>query len=237
MADDKPTYTKYRSRPKLFSRIATGDYDAIILPQSQFNRVQDDPQRVASYMQEQISLLTEQKEARSRQRGKRDPSVKDMERAIKKLRESLDKLLSRETDNVRTFDQLGVDGLLVDEAHEYKKLQFSTTMDNIKGLDRGFSQRGLGFFMKARYVQDRTGGKNVVPLTGTPVTNTLAEAWTMMRYVRPDLLKANGIEHFDEFASTFTRPVTKLNMNAVGEWKVETRLAQFQNVQELVRLW
>jgi N12 class adenine-specific DNA methylase len=225
------------NRNKTMSRIATGDWDAVIVPQSFVNMLPDDPAREAGYIQDRLAELQSAKIEAANTEGKRSPKAADLQRAIDRLQTRLDSLSDRKKDNVLTFEQLGVDALFVDEAHAYKKLEFSTKMDNIKGLDTGASQRGWSMNMKTRWVQEKNQGRNVVFATGTPVSNTIAEAWNMMRYVRPDVLKAYDIEKFDDFASTFGDTVTQLEMTPGGTWKPVTRFARYTNGPELIAAW
>ena len=229
----KQREAKYRNRT--MSRIATGDWDAVIIPQSFVDRLPDDPERMATWIRGQIKELAAAKIEAEHLEGRRSPKAGDLERAKKKLEEKLKDLAGRKTDDVVTFEELGVDAIFVDEAHAYKKLQFATQMENIKGLDTGASQRGLSMFMKVRWVQERNQGRNVVFATGTPVSNTIAEAWTMMRYLRPDVLKAYGMEDFDSFAGSFGDKVTQLEMTAGGTWKAVTRFAKYVNGPELIQ--
>ena len=224
-------------RQKTMARIATGDWDAVIVPQSFVNMLPDDPVRQANYIQDRLDKLQEALIEAKHDAGKRSPKAADLQRAINKLQDRLDNLADRKQDNVLTFEQLGVDSLFVDEAHEYKKLEFSTKMDSIKGLDTGASQQGFSMMMKARWVQEHNQGRNVTFATGTPVSNTIAEAWNMMRYVRPDVLKAYHIENFDDFASTFGDTITQLEMTAGGTWKPVTRFARYTNGPELLAAW
>lgn len=229
-------------RRGFLNRIATGDWDCVVVPQSFYNGLKDDPGRVSAYVNEQIDKLVEAIIAAGGDPNKdsrnADPTVKNLQKRLKSLKKELDSLLSRKVDDdALSFEELGVDGLLVDEAHAYKKLQFFTEMDNVKGLDTGFSQRGLSMLLKARHVQERTGGRNTILLTGTPVTNTLAEAWSMMRYVRPDILDANKIAEFDDFGTAFTLTSTETEMDAVGRFRETTRLREFVNVPELQAIW
>lgn len=225
-----------KNRQKLVSMIATGDWDSVLVPQSWINMLPDDPKREESYINERKEELESAKRDLGKARG-RDPRVKDIERALKSLEERLLGLKDRKTDSVVTFEQLGVDALFVDEAHEYKKLEFGTQMDNVKGLDKGRSQRGFSMFMKMRHVQEKNGGKNTVFATGTPVSNTLAEAWNMMRFVRPDVLKAYHIDTFDQFASTFGDVIYDWELTAGGTWKQVQRFARFINGPELLSAW
>jgi N12 class adenine-specific DNA methylase len=226
-----------QNRNRTMSRIATGDWDVVIVPQSFINLMPDDPKRETAYIRDEIAKLNDARIAAANSEGKRSPKASDLQKAIDRLEERLKDLANRKVDNVLTFEQLGVDALFVDEAHAYKKLQFATQMDNIKGLDKGASQRGFSMMMKARWIQERNQGRNVIFATGTPVSNTIAEAWTMMRYLRPDLLKEAGIENFDAFASTFGDTVTQLEMTPGGTWKPVTRFAKYTNGPELIAIW
>ena len=157
-------------------------------------------------------------------------------RSKDRLEKRLHELQDRKTDDNLTFEQLGIDALIVDEAHFYKKLEFETQMDNIKGLDKGASQRSSSLVMKARHIQEKTGGRNIVLGTGTPITNTVAEIWNMMRYVRPDLLADYRVGNFDDFATAFTEPITQLEQTDTGQYRHVTRLARFTNLPELQTL-
>jgi N12 class adenine-specific DNA methylase len=227
------------NRQKMLARIATGDYDAILLTHDNLNGIPDDPVRERNYIQERIAILVEAI-CRTVEAGDRDSlSVKQLRKSKDALEKRLLELQDRKTDNNLTFEQLGIDGLIVDEAHMYKKLEFETQMDNIKGLDKGASQRSSSLVMKARFIQEKTGGaagRNVVLGTGTPITNTVAEIWNMMRYVRPDLLADYHVSNFDEFATAFTEPITQLEQTDTGQYRHVTRLARFTNLPELQTL-
>lgn len=225
------------NRKRLMSQIATGDYDAVIIPQSFLNQLPDDPKRLASFIQSEIDEMESAKIAAKQSEGERSPKVKDLEKAKAKLEEKLKKLADRKTDDTVTFEQLGVDALMVDEAHAYKKLEFTTQMDNIKGLDRGASERGLGLYMKTRWIQEKNNGKNVVLATGTPVSNTIAEAWNMLRFTRPDLLEKYGVVKFDDFAGAFGDTVTNIEQTAGGGFKQVTRFAKYTNGPELIAMF
>jgi N12 class adenine-specific DNA methylase/adenine-specific DNA methylase len=225
------------NRQKMLARIATGDYDAVILTHDNLNGIPDDPVRERNYITERIAGLVEAIR-RSTEADKREtPTVKQLRQSKDRLEKRLHELHDRKTDNNLTFEQLGIDALIVDEAHMYKKLEFETQMDNIKGLDKGASQRSSGLIMKARYIQEATGGRNVVLGTGTPITNTVAEIWNMMRYVRPDLLDGYRVKNFDDFATAFTEPVTQLEQTDTGQYRHITRLARFTNLPELQTLF
>lgn len=225
------------NRQKLMSQIATGEYDAIIIPQSFLNQLPDDPERMKGFVNAELAELKSARISAAHAEGNNSPRVKDLEKAMDRLEERLQKLLARKTDDTVTFEQLGIDALFVDEAHAYKKLEFATQMDNIKGLDKGASERGLGLYMKTRWIQEKNAGKNVVLATGTPVSNTIAEAWNMLRFVRPDLLEKYDVEKFDSFASTFGDTITNLEQTAGGTFKSVTRFAKYINGPELISLF
>ena len=225
-------------RKRLFARIAAGDFDAVILPQSQFNMIEDDPERVRAEINGQIRELREAKERVRQGEGKDSLTVKEMSKAEEKLMRRLDAVADRRTDDILTFEQLGIDALIVDEAHEYKKNPFTTQMTRVRGLDSAGSQRAFSLNMKSKWVRERNAGKNVILATGTPVTNTLAEAWNMVRYVRPDVLHEFGVDSFDEFVNSFAEQVTGKELNDTGDkWREVTRLAKFVNLPELVRMF
>jgi N12 class adenine-specific DNA methylase len=226
-----------KHRNQTMTRIATGDWDAVIVPQSFLNLLPDDPTREREDLERQIKELKADRFEAERVEGKRSVKAADLQRAIDRLEQRVGAIQNRRTDNVLTFEQLGVDSLFVDEAHEYKKLMFNTKMDNIKGLDKTPSQRGYSLKMKVRWVQEQNQGRNVVFATGTPVSNTIAEAWTMMRFVRPDVLETFGMENFDAFAANFGETVTSLEMTAGGGWKEVTRFAKYTNGPELIGAW
>jgi N12 class adenine-specific DNA methylase len=224
------------NRQKLLARIATGDYDAVILTHDNLNGIPDDPVRERHYINERIAGFVESIRKATEAGSRESPTVKQLRRSKDRLENRLRELQDRKTDDNLTFEQLGIDALIVDEAHFYKKLEFETQMDNIKGLDKGASQRSSSLVMKARYIQERTGGRNVVLGTGTPITNTVAEIWNMMRYVRPDLLADYRVCNFDDFATAFTEPITQLEQTDTGQYRHVTRLARFTNLPELQTL-
>lgn len=225
------------NRQKLLARIATGDYDAIILTHDNLNGIPDDPERERNFVNERIANFVQAIRSATEAGSRDSPTVKQLRRSKDALEKRLHELQARKTDNNLTFEQLGIDALIVDEAHMYKKLEFETQMDNIKGLDKGASQRSSSLVMKARHVQEKTGGRNVVLGTGTPITNTVAEIWTMMRYVRPDLLADYRVSNFDDFATAFTEPITQLEQTDTGQFRHVTRLARFTNLPELQTLF
>lgn len=248
-------------RRKVFARIATGDWDAIIIPQSQFTLIPDDPARETAYIKEQIDEM----QAGLLDLDKSEDRIQYMqiENAIKKLNTEIDEIknpkkkagksnvkqaadkalaiesrmrraLDRKTDDVMLFEEMGVDAILVDEAHEYKRLGFATSMSNIKGIDTSKSKKSQSVLLKTRWIQEKTGGKNVLFYTGTPISNTMAEAWTMIKYVRPDILEKLGIQYFDQFAKTFGQVIPSLEQTGGGTFKVQNRFAKFQNLTEFI---
>ncbi len=230
------------NRQRLFARIATGDYDAIILAHSQFNQIEDDPARLKAWVKTQLDKLhlaavDAGGKGDESDKYSRDPRVKAVEERRQSLEEFLEKLAGRKTDNVVPFEKMGIDGLIVDEAHFYKKVYFDTQLENVRGLDTDFSQRGLSLLMKIRHVQQRTGGRNTILATGTPLTNTLAEAWNIMRLVRPDLMEKWGISNFDDFAASFAQIAANVEMDSVGRWREILRMGRFENAQQLSRMF
>lgn len=143
--------------------------------------------------------------------------------------------MDRRTDDVLTFEQMGVDALFIDEAHNFKKIGFSTKMQNVKGIDTGFSERANSLLLKSTFVQERNGGRNVILATGTPITNTMAEVWTMMRFVAPEILEDYNIKTFDEFAATFGQVEPSLEFTSTGNFKIADRFKSYVNVPELVK--
>ena len=169
------------NRKKLLSQIATGDWDAVVIPHSFFDRIADDPQREAALIDEQIEELRNAIRAAKEAEGSKSATVKQLEKALKKKLEKLLSLQSRATDDTLTFEQMGVDALMIDEAHNYKRSEFSSKMGNIKGIDSGASKRSSSLMLKANYIREKTNNKNIILATGTPISNTTAELWTMIR--------------------------------------------------------
>ena len=231
------------NRQRLLAQIASGDWDAIITPHGFFNSISIDPDNEARFIQEQIAeyedmLMSDfDTRGRSERELERDPTVKAIRRKIKAMETRLQKLANTRRDANIFFESLGVDALIIDEAHAYKRGDFYTKMDNVKGLDRDSSQRSMQMLMKARHVQEKTGGKNVIMATGTPISNTLTEMWTMFRYIRPDLLDAFGVEQFDDFASTFADTSISQEETATGDYKDVERFNVYVNGPELLTMW
>ena len=236
LAPSKDDFTLER-RNRTVAQIATEDWDAVIIPHSFFDMIPDDFDRQQRFISDRIEELKAGKIEARRAEGKRSARETDLQRAIRKLEKRLEKLLDSRKDDVFTFEQLGVDMLLIDEFHRYKKLEFDSHKDNIKGLDKDFSQRGLSAYLKIRYVQEKAQGRNVITLTGTPLTNTSAEAWNMIRYIRPDILRRYGIEQFDQFAATFGQTKTELELTAGGTFKEVNRFEGYNNAQQFIQAW
>ncbi len=176
--------------------------------------------------------------AMGRKGSKKGKSEKKKQESKERIKEKAKAMMSRSTDEVQDFDDMGVDALLVDEAHLYKKLGFETAMKGVKGVDTGFSKRAVSLYLKSRSVMERTGGKNVVFATGTPITNTAAELWTFMRYLTDKrILNEEGLAYFDDFVRNFGNVSMTLEFNTSGKFKEQKRFAGYQNLPELVRLW
>jgi hypothetical protein len=243
-----------KNRQRLFSLIAYGDFDAIVIPQSFVDKIPDSVERQRAYINEQIDELQQALDAlddndqsglsrelhrtlETLQEALNDvgkPKVKDIAKQQLHLTKRLHQQADRRTDEVFTFEQMGIDALLVDEAHAYKKLGFFTKMNRIKGIDTGQSKRAFGMYMKTRFIQERAGGKNVIFATGTPITNTMAEVWTMMKYLSPDILDGYKINAFDEFAATFGNVEPSLEFTATGSFNIVERFKSYINAPELL---
>ena len=163
--------------------------------------------------------------------------VKDVGKKISKVTATIARQSNRRTDKGLTFEKMGVDALFIDEAHNYKKLGFQTELSKIKGIDSGRSKRAFGLSMKVKWVQEQNKGRNVITATGTPITNTMAEAWTMLRYVAPDVLKDYGITEFDQFASSFGKIEKSLEFGTTGTFKMVDRFKSYVNIHEFLRAW
>jgi N12 class adenine-specific DNA methylase len=239
VADAKSFAAKNRQR--LMARIATGDWDAVVVTQPQFDRLADDPKALVAYFNEQLDELETALRAARAAAGddKRDPTVKELEAAKARLEAKLQKAtdaLAERADTTLFFQQLGVDSLTIDEAHAYKKIPIVTQRTRVKGIPSGNSQRAVGLQIKAKHVQDRNGGKGVVLATGTPVTNSMAEAYVMLQLAAPHVLRKWGIRNFDEWANTFGELQSKVEYSWSGKFKLVDRFNKFVNGPELVTL-
>ena len=225
-------------RKKFCARIASGDYDAVIIGHSQFEKIPISAERQERLLQEQIDDVTEALDELKRSRGE-NFTIKQMEKTRKSLQARLDKLLNTDRkDNVITFEQLGVDRLFVDESQAYKNLFLYTKMRNVAGLSTSEAQRSSDMFMKCRYLDEVTGGRGVVFASGTPVSNSMTELYTVMRYLQYNTLQQKGLTHFDCWASTFGESTTAIELAPEGTgYRARTRFAKFFNLPELMNLF
>ncbi len=227
-----------KNRKKFCARIATGDYDAVIIGHSQFERIPVSLERQERLLREQIDEI-EQGIREVKSSGGEGFTVKQFERTKKGLIERLKKLEARERkDSVVTFEQLGVDRLYVDEAHSYKNLFTFTKMRNVAGLSTSDAQKSSDMFLKCRYMDELTGGKGIVFATGTPVSNSMVELYTMQRYLQYDTLREKNLIHFDAWASIFGETVTQNELAPEGKgYRSRTRFSRFFNLPELMTMF
>ena len=227
-----------KNRKKFCARIATGDYDAIIIGHSQFEKIPISQERQERLLQEQIDEIEAGVKELRASHAERF-TIKQLERMKKQLETRLQKLTSAtRKDDVVTFEQLGVDWLYVDEAHNYKNLFLYTKMRNVAGLSTTDAQKSSDMYLKCRYMDELTGGRGIVFATGTPVSNSMTELYTMMRYLQHDLLASRGFSHFDCWASTFGETVTAIELAPEGTgYRARTRFARFFNLPELMAMF
>ena len=227
-----------KNRKKFCSRIATGEYDAVIIGHSQFEKIPMSTERQIALLESQIEDITNGIAQEKSNRGE-NYTIKQLEKTKKSLETRLAKLNKQERkDDVVTFEELGVDKLFVDEAHNYKNLFLYTKMRNVGGIAQTEAQKSTDLFMKCRYLDEITNGKGIVFATGTPVSNSMAELYTMQRYLQYDELKANDLEHFDNWASTFGETVTAIELAPEGTgYRAKTRFAKFHNLPELMSMF
>ena len=225
------------NRKKFCARIATGDYDAVIIGHSQFERIPVSQERQEHLLRSEIEDITEGINQLKRSSGERF-SIKSMEKTKKSLEAKLKKLLDSPKDDVVTFEELGVDRLFVDEAHSYKNLYYHTKMQNVAGLSSAEAQKSSDMYMKCRYMDELTGSRGVVFATGTPVSNSMTELYTMQRYLQHDTLERLGLGHFDSWAANFGETVTALELAPEGTgYRARTRFSKFFNLPELMNLF
>lgn len=225
------------SRKKLFARIATGDWDAVIVAHSSFGKVEVEPEFQEQFIKQQIADMDVSISAMRAAEGRKSRNVKQIEKQKAALEEKLKRLFDTGSkDDNLYFSELGVDAVLLDEAHEFKNLGFSTGMQRVAGLGNPIgSNKAADMFMKVQSVLKRTGGRNVVFATGTPISNTMAEMYTMQRYLDYGTLKDQGIAHFDAWAKTFGEVVTDWELSPSGQYKMNSRFAKFVNMPELMQ--
>lgn len=232
----KKDFTK-QNRSKLLAKIATGNYDAVIIGHSQLGMIPISPDRQERIYRDQIDDITEGiRQLKEEQGG--SFQVKQMERTKKDLQAKLEKLNNLRKDNTVYFEELGVDKLFVDEAHEFKNLMSVTKLQNVSGISGRTSQRATDLFMKCRYLDEKTGGKGVVFATGTPVSNSVTELHTMMRYLQYDFLNDHGLQNFDNWVSVFGKQKTEYELAPTGDkFKARTRIASYANMPELMTMF
>ena len=226
-----------QNRKMLFSRIATGNWDAVIVTHSGFERIPLSQETQKRFFEEQLEELEKIKREHANSDNRR--LVKEIEKAKKRLEAKLESLAaSHKKDNTLTFEELGVDRLFVDEAHYFKNLFYVSKMTRIAGLPQTASERAFDMYLKVRHVQSVNNGGGVVFATGTPIANSMAEMFTMQRYLQPDDLKKHNLHHFDGWAATFGEPVTAMELSPDGAgYRLNTRFARFINVPELMQIF
>lgn len=227
-----------KNRKKFCARIATGDYDAVIIGHSQFEKIPLSIERQQMLLQNEIDEITQGISELKHQRGERF-TVKQLEKTKKSLQTKLDKLNDQtRKDDIVTFEELGVDRLFVDEAHNFKNLFLYTKMRNVGGIAQTEAQKSSDLYMKCRYLDEITGSKGVIFATGTPVSNSMVELYTMQRYLQYNTLVDKNLQHFDAWASTFGETVTAIELAPEGTgYRSKTRFAKFYNLPELMMLF
>src|SRR5271168_832877 len=227
------------NRQQAIARIATGNYDAVIVSHRSFEFLPVSDQYFNRFVEKQMAELDKAIGLANEEKGDNRRIVKELEKARKRLGVRLKKRADRESkDNALTFEELGVDQIFVDEADLYKNLAYVTKMNRIAGLPNSDSNRAFDMFLKIRYLQERSGGRGVVFATGTPISNTLAEMYTMLRYLAPDMLAERNVEHFDSWAANFAEAVTSLELAPDGSgYRMHTRFAKFINLPELLSVF
>ena len=227
-----------KRRRKFCARIATGDYDAVIIGHSQFEKIPLSPERQKAVIEDQIDEIIEAiREAKEEEEDRF--TVKQLEKTKKNLEAKLKRLTeSKKKDNVVTFEELGVDRLFVDEAHSFKNLFLHTKMSRVAGIAQTDAQKSSDMFGKCRYMDELTGGRGITFATGTPISNSMVELYTMMRYLQFDTLVKNGHRHFDNWAADFGEKVTAMELKPEGTgFRSKTRFAKFYNLPELISIW
>jgi N12 class adenine-specific DNA methylase len=227
------------NRQKAMSRIATGNYDAVIVSHSSFEKLPVSDETFSHFVGQQIDELENAITEAKAEKGDNRRIVKEIEKAKKRLAAKIKERADREgKDRTITFEELGVDQIFVDESDLYKNLPYVTKMNRIAGLPNSESNRAIDMFIKTRYLKERNGGRGVVFATGTPISNTMAEMFTAQRYLAPEMLKACGVEHFDAWAANFGEAVTSLELAPDGSgYRMHTRFAKFVNLPELLSMF
>ena len=227
-----------KNRKKFCGRIATGDYDAVIIGHSQFEKIPMSIERQRAILEQQLDEVLEGIAELKRNRGD-NFSIKQLERTKKTVKQRLDKLNDQSRkDDVVTFEELGVDRIFIDEAHYYKNLAAFTKMRNVGGISQTEAMKSSDLYMKCRYLDELTGGRGVVFATGTPISNSMVEMYTMQKYLQYSTLKRNDLIHFDAWASTFGETVTAIELSPEGTgYRAKTRFAKFYNLPELMSMF
>ena len=227
-----------KNRKKFCGRIATGDYDAVIIGHSQFEKIPMSIERQRAILEQQLEEITGGIAELKQNRGE-NFSIKQLEKSKKSIKQKLDKLNDQtKKDDVVTFEELGVDRLFVDESHYYKNLYLYTKMRNVGGIAQTEAQKSSDLFMKCRYLDEITGGRGTVFATGTPISNSMVELYTIQRYLQYNTLVKNGLQHFDAWASTFGETITAVELTPEGTgYRAKTRFAKFYNLPELMAMF
>jgi len=233
----KRDFQKDRRR-QLVSKIATGDYDAIIMAHSTFEKIPVSRETQEKFIREEVSHI-ENALTDAKSNGQKNRTVLQLETALKNAEKRLDELLnSKVKDNVINFENLGVDYLFIDEAHNYKNLYTYTKMNEIAGVQHTRSQKASDMFMKTQYLINKNGGKGICFATGTPVSNSMSELYTMQRYLQPQTLESMGLSNFDDWASTFGEVVSSFELAPDGSgYRVQERFSKFNNIPELMNMF
>ncbi len=223
------------NRQKFIARCVTGDYDAVIMSFTQFEKIPMSDEYRRQFLENELDeILDALNEVDDDDRV----SVKTLERQKRKIEERLDKLTSSKKDNSLCFEKLGFDYLAVDEFHNYKNCFIATKMSNVAGVQTTAAQKSEDMLMKTQYLNDKYGCNNILTATGTPLSNSMTELYTMQRYLRPDLLKNAGLENFDDWASTFGEVVSQLEMKPAGDgYRMKNRFSKFVNIPELMQMY
>ena len=229
-----------RNRQRLFNRIGTGNWDAVIVPQSSFKKMPVSPQYMNEFFQQQVIELEGMiANERASGEGTRSATLKELEAQKDSLETRMNRMLNEAAkDSGPFFDELGIDSLVVDEAHDFKNLFFRTRNSRVPGITNTGNQKTFDMLMKTDWLNDLTGSRSVVFATGTPIANSMAEAWVMQRYLQPGLLKSTGAFAFDDWKSMFGEVVDLTRVDPIGrKYRQEERFNEFQNLPELRRMW
>lgn len=237
--------TKGEKRKEFIAKVATRDWDAVVIPVSFFERIPNDPQREADYVQQQLDeleLAIREAEGKDYNPNKRPKTTlgKHLQKVKRKFENKMERILARlaeKRDDLITFENLGVDAILIDEAHKFKRGDFITKMDRIKGLDTNGADSSMDFYLKTQFIHTKSPDRNVVLATGTPISNTIAELWTMLRYIRPGLLEQFHVQTFDDFVGTFARAEASIEETPTGGFQQVLRLAKYVNGPEIGAFW